>query len=392
MVSGKNRALTVNDPGARPVPLRVLHVIHGLGSGVERVVLDYASATPEHEHHVLFSVDETCHDPSWEDCSAFASATRAPGSVVAFGRAIVSGVRRLRPDLVHAHSSIAGGLTRVLLRRTPVVYTPHCYAFLRQDVGPVVRWAFHALERLLAVRTRALSACSPHEAALARELMPGSRVHYVPNLAARRDLRPLAPTTTADSRPLSIVTSGRVSSQKGATQYAEMASMLLGLPRSERPDLRLTWIGGGDEDLTTTLRSAGVSVTGWLRQEQALEALAAGDLYVHCAQWESAPLTVLEAAQADVPVIARDGDPIRALGLTHLWSTPVELLALVRSFLAEPSAPALHEANRSLRARHTPAAQAAALRTCYAGAVGGTTATEGPSPGHRWAPATERPS
>ena len=79
---------------------------------------------------------------------------------------------------------------------------------------------------------------------------------------------------------------------------------------------------------------------------------------------------MLEAAQADVPLIVRDGDALRALGLTALWSTPAELLVLVREFLADPTSPALHEANRSLCERHTPAAQATALRACYAQASG----------------------
>jgi glycosyltransferase involved in cell wall biosynthesis len=334
---------------------------------VERVVLDYATATPEHEHHVLFSVDESCHDPAWEHAPAFASVSRVTGRLPGFARAVVAGVRRVRPDVVHAHSSVAGGVTRALVRRTPVVYTPHCYAFLREDVGPVARRAFRAAERLLARRTSALAACSPHEAALGRELVPDDRVHHVPNLAARREPRTVE---TDAARPLHIVTSGRVSAQKGVAAYAALATALGDLPVEQRPEVRMTWIGGGDEELTARLRAAGVTVTGWLAQERALDVLADADLYVHCALWEAAPLTVLEAAQADVPVIARDGAPLRALGLTALWSTPAELLTLVRAFHADPAAPALHATNRSLRERHTPAAQTAALRACYTQVAG----------------------
>ena len=358
----------VTDAGTQRSALRVLHVVHGLGSGVERVVLDYATATPEHEHHVLFSVDESCHDPAWEQSAAFASVARVTGRLPGFARAVAAGVRRVRPDVVHAHSSVAGGVTRALVRRTPVVYTPHCYAFLRQDVGPLARRGFRAAERLLAARTSALAACSPHEAALGRELVPEDRVHYVPNLAARRE--PRARVGTDAGRPLQIVTSGRVSAQKGVAAYAALATALGSLPAEQRPEVRLTWIGGGDDELTARLRAAGVTVTGWLEQERALDVLADADLYVHCALWEAAPLTVLEAAQADVPVIARDGAPLRALGMTALWSTPAELLTLVQRFLADPSAPALRATNRSLRERHTPAAQAVALRACYAQVAG----------------------
>lgn len=52
----------------RPV---VLHVVHGLGSGVERVVLDHVAATPELEHHVLHSTDPACHGTAWAGSAGF---------------------------------------------------------------------------------------------------------------------------------------------------------------------------------------------------------------------------------------------------------------------------------------------------------------------------------
>ena len=120
----------------------VLHVIHRLGSGVEGVVADYVSRTPGYEHHVLFSPDPTCHDVEWECNTGFASTVVVADNLVEFYRSLRKQVKHSRPDIVHAHSSIAGVAARTMITRIPVVYTPHCYAFMRRDVGLAARALF----------------------------------------------------------------------------------------------------------------------------------------------------------------------------------------------------------------------------------------------------------
>ena len=59
----------------------------------------------------------------------------------------------LRPDVIHAHSSKAGAVTRLarlLHPRVPVVYTPHGYAFAGYFSRPAERLAYRWVERILA--------------------------------------------------------------------------------------------------------------------------------------------------------------------------------------------------------------------------------------------------
>jgi glycosyltransferase involved in cell wall biosynthesis len=354
-------------PTAEPGSGSVLHVIHRLGSGVETVVLDYARALPQLDHHVFFSPDESCHDPAWADSPEFASATRVDTGMGSFLLKLRSAHRDIRPDLVHAHSSVAGGCTRSVLPGARVVYTPHCFAFLRADRGPLARAGYRGVERVLAPRTRALAACSPHEAELGRRLMPADRVHYVPNVADVDGVRDAgrAPASTAVGTGFHIVMSGRVAAQKGVSDFASMAVQL----RRQQEDVRCTWIGGGDESLTRQLREAGVDVTGWLPRLEGLATLATADLYVHSALWEAAPMTVLEASQLDVPVLARDSEPLRALGLTPLWSSVSDLVDMVGELRSGEGLERLRRANDRLRSEHTPSAQRAALAECYVQAM-----------------------
>ena len=65
------------------------------------------------------------------------------------------------------------------------------------------------------------------------------------------------------------------------------------------------WIGGGDADVEQLLREHGVEVTGWVGHHEVREHLQRADVYLHTARWEGFPITVLEAALSDIPVVVR---------------------------------------------------------------------------------------
>jgi len=89
--------VTANAPHAS-----ILHVIHGLGSGVESVVQDYARNTPENHHDVLYSPDPTCHDRSFVDDPAFRSVIEVSSSPLQFVQSLQKTVRKTKPTgLLH---------------------------------------------------------------------------------------------------------------------------------------------------------------------------------------------------------------------------------------------------------------------------------------------------
>jgi glycosyltransferase involved in cell wall biosynthesis len=109
-----------------------------------------------------------------------AIAPRADAEAV---RTLASIIRRVRPDVVHAHSSKAGAVARVgrlLSPRTPVLYTPHGYAmsgFFRRSQ----RTAYREAERGLGLLTSRVVAVCEAEARLARTVTAARRVRVVHN-------------------------------------------------------------------------------------------------------------------------------------------------------------------------------------------------------------------
>jgi glycosyltransferase involved in cell wall biosynthesis len=361
--------------GSRP---RVLHVACNLGSGVAAAIASYASVTPEFDHRLLCDVDPEC---------AVDELTAAVDEVIQLapgrrGRVaqIRDVVRRLDPAVIHAHSSYAGGYVRLAVRdRRRIVHTPHCYAFYRRDLGRPARGVLWLAEAALSYRGSIVAACSPLEYDAARALPARRTVVYVPNAAPtplrsaparlssapepRRD--PTAPGLEQPG-PARVVASGRLCAQKAPDVFAAAAE----LSRCRGLDLRWQWVGGGQQAFAAKLESAGVEVTGWLPRDSARLLVERADVYVHSAAWESAPLTVLEAVGAEVPVLARDHSAMRRLGLRPLWASVEALVDILATY---PSGPAFVEAataGRRIAAAHQLSAQRAALLEVYARAAG----------------------
>ncbi|MGH2884346.1 MAG: glycosyltransferase, partial [Solirubrobacteraceae bacterium] len=93
-------------------------------------------------------------------------------------------VGRVRPDVVHAHSSKAGAVARLAKlshRRVPVVYTPHGFAFAGHFRSRTERLAYREAERALGRLTDRLVCVCEAEARLARRVAPADRVRVVHN-------------------------------------------------------------------------------------------------------------------------------------------------------------------------------------------------------------------
>ena len=134
---------------ARPV---ILHVLESYGAGSARAAEGFAAATPEFRHVVLrHRRDGESVDGQAE--RAFDEVLDLPAAPLAAMRTIRRTVRRIVPRRIHAHSSYAGAYVRLALprgvARRAVVYSPHCFAFERQDLPAPARAAFRVVERAL---------------------------------------------------------------------------------------------------------------------------------------------------------------------------------------------------------------------------------------------------
>ena len=212
-------------------------------------------------------------------------------------------LRRLAPDLIHAHSSKAGFIARLAGRRAgiPVLYTPHVFAFDMQ-VSPLLRRAFRAVERRLVPLTACLIAVSRAEqaAALALGYAP-ARVRCIPNGI------PLAPDSSPpprDGRRYDVVFIGRFCRQKGIDLMIKALAELL----ARRPGLRVAVMGGGSQAIERWLAALRGPVTCMPFDEaEAVEhLLAESRVLVMPSRWEGLPYLLLEAMAAGTAVAAAD--------------------------------------------------------------------------------------
>ena len=284
--------------------VRVLHVTETFSAGTGSAIVGFAASTADQGiDSVLLAQDRGSGLLGSLPRSPFSRARILVPGLLNLWRAVGPTVREVRPDVVHAHSSLAGAVVRLRLaaRRKPrVVYSPHCFAFERRDVARPVRLAFRVVERALARVTDAFVCVSPHEAKLAAGLAPRAPVVSLVNVF---EVLSPAPARRGSARQWQVACMGRVMPQKDPAMFATIVARLT----AAEPGTTGRWIGAGtDEGGMAALQAAGVEVTGWLAPSAIGDALAEASVYVHTASWEAGPpIAVLDAIRAGLPVVVR---------------------------------------------------------------------------------------
>ncbi|HKU55080.1 MAG TPA: glycosyltransferase [Rhizomicrobium sp.] len=218
------------------------------------------------------------------------------GSDLAAVRQLVTWLNRIRPDVLHLHSSKAGAIGRIaaLLAGVPAVYSTHGVAFLRTDVGPAARAFFYGMEFILGLIGTVTVACSPSELAAMRRI-PGRKL-TIPNginLGELPDSRPKDKSAGMD-----IVLCGRITAQKNP----ELANRIAAASPAE---WRWTWLGDG-ELRDAVLAGGRIAVAGWMPRGEVLARLGAADVMVHTSSWEGMPIAILEAMALGLPAVVTD--------------------------------------------------------------------------------------
>ncbi len=305
--------------------MKVLHVVEASEAGVARHLIDLCTGLVQHgvEVHLVYSpvrMDALMQRglerlqqlgvrpyalpmrraPHWSDLRAMAR--------------LHAYIQQQGPfDVIHAHSSKAGGITRLLallsrsVRQTPLVYTPHAFVTLAQWMG-WKRRVYGAVERLLAPFTTRLIAVSEVE----RE--EALRLGYPPAKLVKiyHGIHPLNPPAGCRSvrRRWGVPDSGLVIGFLGRLDHQKNPFLLLrafakaleALPHSTT--LVLAGSGPLAEPLQRTLHSWGlqdrVFLPGFMKAE---EALCGFDLFVISSDYEVGPYVLLEAMAVGLPVV-----------------------------------------------------------------------------------------
>ncbi|BBY17239.1 glycosyltransferase [Mycolicibacterium litorale] len=340
----------------------VVHVTESFASGTAAAIRDFARNYPAADHHLVYArrTEAAVGTAEFAGFTATAELPDGHAARLRFIRRYVTGLEG--PVVVHAHSSKGGVYARLAVRRSarrPIVYSPHCYAFERRDVGPAIRAAFRAAEWLLSVNTSAYGVCSPREARLSRWPLSTPRVVTVPNVAGPCTVP--ANTRTTPESVLRVVGNGRLGAQKDPVFFADAVTCA----RRTHPDLEAVWIGDGDADCARYLADRRITVTGWLPRAEALAELARGDVYLHTALWEGLPISILEANAAGLPVVARTRPYLDGQRLPLTFAEPAGFADLLPALATARDRAAVRDATRIALADNCDGSQQVALKELY---------------------------
>jgi glycosyltransferase involved in cell wall biosynthesis len=337
-------------------------VTESFASGTAAAIRDFARNYPSAEHHLVYARRAEASVSPAEFVGFIATAELPDGHAARLGfiRRYVNELTG--PVVIHAHSSKGGVYARLAVRRSarrPIVYSPHCYAFERRDVGPAVRAAFRAVEWLLSFNTSAYGACSPREARLSDWPVTRPRVVTVPNVAGLCTVPTTGDMTSAAG--LRVVGNGRLGAQKDPVFFADAVTHA----RQVHPDLQAVWIGDGEAKYAGYLADRRIEVTGWMPRSQALAELARGDVYLHTAVWEGLPISILEANAAGLPVVARTRPYLHGQRLPLTFGRPDEFAGVLSALSTARERSAARDATRVALADNCDGSQQVALKELY---------------------------
>lgn len=286
---------------------KILHITESLGGGVTTAINSYVENSSLHDHYIIASTRQK--DMTGEELlGGFKNIIILPRNIKSIAR-ISSEINKINPDIIHIHSTLAGFICRILpgIDYNKIIYTPHGYAFLRNDKKILLKLYYFA-ERILAKRTAIIAGCGADEANLSKKFKNPEHcielINICPELPAIGKIR-------SDSKFPVFGMIGRLCEQKDYNYFLRLAKHC-------NTFAHFKWIGGGSPEIEERLKTAGVEVTGWLKRSEVLSHLNGLDAYIHTAAWDGFPMSVLEAAKLNIPIMLRHIGPFYSESLYTL--------------------------------------------------------------------------
>jgi glycosyltransferase involved in cell wall biosynthesis len=216
--------------------------------------------------------------------------------------------RALGVDIVHGHGSKGGAFARLSAFvpgfASPIrAYTPHGGSF-NYRTGPLVGRGYMAIERLLAHRTGILLFESAYIAGQFRKRVGPTRklVRIVANGVSQAEFVPVEPNPDAAD----FLYVGELRAAKGIDTLIDAVALLASrLPK--RPRVVLVGSGPDEAKLLAQARARGIAdAVSFAGIMPARQAFRLGRILVVPSRAESLPYIVLEAAAAQIPMVATD--------------------------------------------------------------------------------------
>ncbi len=298
-------------------PLRIALMLEPSGGGSGRHVLDLSQGLARSGQDVTVIWSPTRAKKDFIDAlEAEETITSLPLSMHrAVGPKDIGSLRDLRNllsqqapfDVLHAHSSKAGALIRLLPRSVPGVriYTPHAFRTMDPGLDQPQRMIYGTIERGLAPRASRIITVSQAEYDHATGLgIDPARLRVVVNgVALPKDATRAAARQAMglDDHHVAVGFIGRLEGQKDPERFVQAVSKAA----EEMPQLKGIVIGDGPlrAEAEALARPGAVTFMGWQNGPQLMMGL---DLFCMTSRYEAMPYTLLEAVHAGVPIVTTD--------------------------------------------------------------------------------------
>ena len=295
--------------------LRVLMVHEPAGGGSGRQVLDLSEGLIARGHRVSLAYSGRRAETSYlkragaidfEHLTVLDMHRELGPHDLGSAHALKRWMRRHGPfDVVHAHSSKAGALARLVAPRGVArVYTPHAFRTMDPELGRAPALVYGQVEGLFgALLSDAVIAVGGEEAEHAGRLgIPKAKIHLVANgvepfqcrmrQAVREELG-------LGAEAIAVGFVGRLTAQKDPTRFCAAIQAAHAL------DSRVVGVMIGDGELAGEVRSMAAPVLH-LGGQDARAYFAGFDMLAMTSRYEGFPYVLLEALQAGLPIISSE--------------------------------------------------------------------------------------
>ena len=215
---------------------------------------------------------------------------------------LISIFKKIKPAVIHLHSSKAGVLGRVAARISNlsdrVFYSPHGLSFLRQDISLGTRYLYKLLEWFFSKTGGVILASSRSEEKIICCDIGSKNVKCIENGI---DFSSIKSSKGSGDNQVRIITTGRITYAKAPWKFKEIVLAV----KSNRA--KFFWFGGGElRDTVFPFDEVipNLSITGWVENGNlVLDELEKSDIFLLTSLWEGMPISLLEAQAAGLPAV-----------------------------------------------------------------------------------------
>lgn len=208
---------------------------------------------------------------------------------IANDRKVIKELRQIannvHPDIIHLHSSIAGGIGRLAFKDNSykLIYTPHGYAHIL--MGPGIKSNIYKVaEKYLGKYSKAITlTCTESEDDVARTLS-NDTAYIETGIDVKELAKTLNKVKRSENKELKVYTVGRIAKQKRPDLFNKIAELV--------PNVKFLWIGDGE--LKNELTSPNITVTGWKDRNEALKIADTADIFILCSYGEAIAMSLIE--------------------------------------------------------------------------------------------------